>query len=221
MFKNVLIAEDHESINISVRKTLDDLGISNKAFRAYCDEAFKLAQIGIRHDNAFDLLITDLSFEDDLNKQKIKGGRELIAQIKALQPGLKVIVFSLENKIDVVDNLFAELGIDGYVRKARYDAEDLKRAIESVYQNKKYRSADLRHNKRIENTYDFKALDIEIIKLLCDGRSQKELPELLKQKNLKPSGLSSVEKRLNHIKTSLDIANNGQLIAYCKDKKII
>lgn len=221
MFKNVLIAEDHESINISLRKTLEDLGIVNKVFRSYCDEAFEQVKVAIHQEKLFDLFITDLSFDEDGTKQKISGGKELIKAVRELQPNLKVIVFSLENNIVVVDDLFDELDIDGYVRKARYDAEDLKRAIEAVYYNKKYRSADLRHNKRIENTYDFKALDIEIITLLCDGKAQKEIPDLLKQKNFTPSGLSSIEKRLNLIKTALDITNNGQLIAYCKDRKII
>jgi len=221
MFKNVLISDDHESINISVRKTLDDLGIVDKVFRPYCDDAFKFVQIGIRQKKPFDLLITDLSFEEDRNKQEINGGKELIKAVKQLQPDLKVIVFSLETKIKVVDELFDDLDIDGYVRKARNDSQDLKKAIESVYNNNKYRSPDLRHNRRIENTYDFKAFDIEIITLLCDGKAQKEIPDLLKKKNFSPSGLSSVEKRLNHIKTALNITNNGQLIAYCKDKKII
>lgn len=222
MFRNVLIAEDHESINISVRKTLEDLGIANKVFRSYCDEAIKFAEIGVRQENPFDLLITDLSFDEDpKNRQELAGGKDLIKAIKALQPGLKVIVFSLEGKISVVDELFDELDIDAYVRKGRYDAEDLKRAVEAVYQNKKYRTANLRHNRRVENTYDFKTFDIEIITLLCDGKSQKEIPDLLKEKNFKPSGLSSVEKRLNLIKTALNFSNNGQLIAYCKDKKII
>lgn len=221
MFKNILIAEDHESINISVRKTLDDLGIHHKTFRAYCDEAYQVIVNGLRQENFFDLLITDLSFDDDIKKQAINGGRELIARIRALQPNIKVIVFSLESKINVVDSLFDDLDIDGYVRKARYDAEDLKRAIQSVSQNKKYRSADLMHSRGLAHTYDFKNIDIEIITLLSDGRSQKELPALLKSKQLKPAGLSSIEKRLNQIKAVLDISNNGQLIAYCKDKKII
>jgi two-component system capsular synthesis response regulator RcsB len=221
MFQNVLIAEDHQSINISVRKTLDDLGITNKIFMSYCDEAYKLTQINIKHGNPFDLLITDLSFDEDQNKQAIGGGKELISMIKTLQPNLKIIVFSHENNIDVVDELFDVSGIDGYVRKGRNDAEDLRRAIENVSQNRRYRTAELRHNKRIEKTYDFKIIDIEIITLLCDGRSQKEIPDLLKKKNLTPSGLSSIEKRLNHIKTALEFSNNGQLIAYCKDKKII
>ncbi|SDZ81438.1 response regulator [Pedobacter hartonius] len=221
MFKKILIAEDHEHTNISVRKTLDDLGVPQREFRFYCDDAYKLIQIAIRQEKPFDLLITDLSFDEDSNIQQISGGKELVRAVKAIQPGIKIIVFSLENDISKVDELFEELGIDAYVRKARYDAEDLKRAIDAVANNKKYRSADLMRHKRVENSFDFKAFDIEIITLLCNGTPQKNIPAYLQQKNIKPSGLSSVEKRLNTIKTSLNISNNEQLVAYCKDKKII
>lgn len=221
MFKKVLIAEDHEHTNISVRKTLKDLDIIQHEFRYYCDDALELIEVTAKQGQSFDLLITDLSFEEDKNIQKITGGKELIKAAKLVQPGLKVIVFSLENNISIVDELFDDFGIDAYVRKARYDAEDLRRAIEAVANNKKYRSADLMRKKRADNSYDFKAFDIEIITLLCNGTPQKNIPACLQEKNIKPSGLSSVEKRLNAIKTSLNISNNEQLIAYCKDRKII
>jgi two-component system capsular synthesis response regulator RcsB len=221
MFKKVLIAEDHEHANISVRKTLEDLCITQREFRSYCDDALDLLKIAIHQEQPFDLLITDLSFEEDKNIQQINGGKELIKAARAIQPGLKVIVFSLENNIGTVDELFDDISINAYVRKARYDAEDLKRAVEAVFNHKKYRSADLMRMKRADHSYDFKAFDIEIITLLCNGTPQKNIPGYLQQKNIKPSGLSSVEKRLNAIKTSLNISSNEQLIAYCKDKKII
>lgn len=221
MFKKVLIAEDHEHTNISVRKTLKDLGISQTEFRYYCDDALKLIEVAVNQEQPFDLLITDLSFEEDKNIQVINDGRALIKAARHLQPGLKVIVFSLENNVTVVDELFDGLDIDAYVRKARYDADDLKRAIDAVSNHKKYRSADLMRNKRIEKSYDFKAFDIEIITLLCNGTPQKNIPSYLQENNIKPSGLSSVEKRLSFIKTALNISSNEQLVAYCKDKKII
>ena len=221
MFKKVLIAEDWEHANISLRKTLDDVGVSQKEFRTYCDEALKLFQIALSKGQPFDLLITDLSFDEDKNIQQIKGGRELIKAVKLLQPSIKVIVFSVESNLNIVDQLFTDLDIDGYVRKARYDAEDLRRAVDAVANNKKYRSADLMRKKRVENSYDFKTYDIQIIKLLCNGTPQKNIPAYLQENNIKPAGLSSVEKRLSSIKTSLNISSNEQLVAYCKDKKII
>lgn len=221
MFKKVLIAEDWEHANISLRKTLDEVGVNQKEFRSYCDEALELIQIALSKGDPFDLLITDLSFEEDKNIQQINGGRELIKAVRMLQPSIKVIVFSVESNINTVDQLFTDLDIDGYVRKARYDAEDLRRAVDAVANNKKYRSADLMRKKRIENSYDFKTYDIQIIKLLCNGTPQKNIPAYLQANDIKPAGLSSVEKRLNTIKTSLNISSNEQLIAYCKDKKII
>jgi two-component system capsular synthesis response regulator RcsB len=221
MFKKVLIAEDHESANISVRKTLADLGIVDTDYVFYCDHAMTRIQKALKSDDPYDLLITDLSFEEDHNQQSISGGTELIKAAKTLQPGLKVIVFSAENKTAVIDTLFKDLAINGYVRKARNDAKDLKLAIDSIYKGQTYTSVDLKKAIKEKNSHEFTAFDIKIISLLSTGTPQKDIPLYLQQNNIKPSGLSSVEKRFNLMREVLDFSNNGQLIAYCKDMGII
>ena len=50
---------------------------------------------------------------------------------------------------------------------------------------------------------------------------QKELPMILEQNNIKPSGLSSIEKRINKIKESFDITTTEQLIAFVKENGIV
>jgi two-component system capsular synthesis response regulator RcsB len=50
---------------------------------------------------------------------------------------------------------------------------------------------------------------------------QKEIPAYLQENNIRPSGLSSIEKRLNLMKEVLDFSKNEQLVAYCKDFGII
>lgn len=221
MFEKVLIAEDHESANISVKKTLAELNINPENYVYYCDDAFLRIKKAQLENQPYDLLITDLHFDEDHHIQKITSGTELIKAIKQIQPHLKILVFSAENKPSVIDNLFKEHGIDGYVRKARYDAQDLKIAIRTIATNKKYLSPDLRQSVREKNAYEFTAFDIEIITLLSQGKPQKDIPFYLQEKRIKPSGLSSVEKRLSYIKEQLDINKNEQLIAYCKDKDII
>jgi len=57
MFKRVLIAEDHESANISVQKTLADLGITNTQYTFYCDEAFIQIKKSLQDEQPYDLLI--------------------------------------------------------------------------------------------------------------------------------------------------------------------
>jgi len=221
MFKRVLIAEDHESASISVRKTLEDLGITDTEYTYYCDDALTQIRKSVLGDQPFDLLITDLSFEEDHRAQNIAGGMDLINAAKAIQPNLKVIVFSAESKASVIDKLFKELGINGYVRKARNDAKDLRIAIDTIYKNKIHLSADLRRNVKEKNAYEFTAFDITIISLLSQGTLQKDIPVYLQVNAIKPSGLSSVEKRLNTMKEVLGFSKNEQLVAYCKDFGII
>jgi len=221
MFKRVLIAEDHESANISLQKTLADLGIVGTHYVYYCDHALTWVQKALKTDQPYDLLITDLSFDEDNNLQKISGGMELIRAVRQEQPNLKIIVFSAENKPAVIDILYKELDINAYVRKARNDAHELKLAINGVYKNNKYISANLRQTIKEKNAHEFTDFDVTIISLLSRGTPQKDIPVYLQQNNIKPSGLSSVEKRLNLIKEILGISKNEQLIAYCKDIGII
>lgn len=221
MFKKILITEDHELINYSVQKTLEDLNIPIIDHAYYCDDALAKVQKAIRENTPYDLLITDLSFEEDHREQKINNGQELIKQIRELQPSLKIIVFSGENKSGVINSLFKEYQINGYVRKARNDSKDLKKSIASVYINENYLSFDLKQDVKKLNSYDFSAYDITLVSLLSKGILQKNIPVHLQEKDIKPNSLSSVEKKLNSLKEDLQVNSNEQLVAFCKDIGII
>ena len=221
MFKKVLIAEDHETTSISLRKTVEELDIAQIDYTYYCDDALMHIKKAVLTEQPYDLLITDLSFEEDHRKQTILGGRELIAAVKAVQPDLKVLVFSGESKAAVIDTLFKDLFINAYVRKARHDAKELKMAIQTIAKNQTYISNNLKQVVKQKNTHEFTSYDITIISLLSQGTLQKEIPAYLQKNNIKPAGLSSVEKRLNLMKEVLDFSKNEQLVAYCKDFGII
>ncbi len=221
MFKKILIAEDHESINISVQKTLEDLNIPKVDYVYYCDDAIGKIRKALREEQPYDLLITDLYYEEDHRTQELKDGRELIEKAKELQPDLKVIVFSAERKTGVIDNLFSEYHINGYVQKARNDSKDLKKSIAAVYIGEDYLSFDLKQDMKKFNNYEFSTYDIVIVSLLSKGVLQKNIPAHLEEKSIRPSSLSSVEKRLNSLKEDLSVNSNEQLVAFCKDLGII
>jgi two-component system capsular synthesis response regulator RcsB len=138
MITKVLIAEDHESANISVQKTLEELSIINIEYVYYCDEALHRISKEAGTDRSYDLLITDLYFEPDERKLTLTGGADLIAAARNVQPELKVLVFSAENKPATIEILYNKLFIDGYVRKARNDARELKQAIIEIAQHRRY-----------------------------------------------------------------------------------
>jgi two-component system capsular synthesis response regulator RcsB len=221
MFENVLIAEDHQRLNQSVQQTTKELGITDPQYAYHCDDALLRLQHGIREGKPFELLITDLSFDEDGGRQKINNGAGLIEAAKRLQPELKVLVFSAESNPVVVDGLFKRLAINGYVRKSRTDASDLKDAIEVISNNKRYVPIEFQQVVRNKNTFDFTEYDIIILSQLAEGTMQKNIPDYLKKVGMRASSQSSVEKRLNQIRSALGFTKNEQLIAYCKDYNVI
>lgn len=221
MLKKVLIAEDHESSNISVQKTLAEMGINDPDNVYYCDDALVRIQKAKDGSEPYDLLITDLYFDADHRPQKIDGGALLINAVREVQPELRVLVFSAEGKVSIIDALYTLGNIDGYVRKGRNDAKELKVAIGQIAGNVRYFPRFYIQATRQENVHDFTAYDIKVISLMAGGMRQKDIPSYLEGNQIMPAGLSSVEKRLKHMREALNFSNNEQLVAYCKDMGIV
>lgn len=221
MLKKVIIAEDYESVNISVQKTLDHFGIADPDYVYYCDDALTYIRKALHKNDSYDLLITDLHFDADGREQKIKTGETLIMEAKKLQPDLRILVFSATGKPAIIEALFKQQEIDGYVSKGRNDAKELATAITHIQNNGRYFSRQQQDEIKQKNAHNFTSFDIAIITQMANGMRQKDIPGYLQQKNIQPSGLSSIEKRLNLIKDAYDFSNNEQLIAFCKDKGII
>lgn len=220
MINKVLIAEDHETTNLSVQRVLEEIGVEQPEYVYYCDDALAKISRAKQAGNPFDLLITDLYFEKDHNVQQLTEGTQLVEKVRSVQPELKVLVFSAENRPAVIEQLYEKYEIDAFVRKARNDAKELRIAIDSMAKNQRYYPRHLRQFVG-NNSYEFNAFDIAILRLLADGIKQKDIPFYLRRDNIKPSGLSSVEKRLSFLKDELSCSSNEQLIAFCKDKGIL
>ncbi|MCF3110888.1 response regulator [Niabella sp. CC-SYL272] len=215
MIKKVLIAEDHESVSISIQKTLEALHMDQIDHVYYCDDALMKIQEARQQHHSYDILITDLYFEKDHRDQQIDNGATLIAAARKAQPDLKVLVFSAESKAAIIETLFDQLEIDGYVRKARGDARELKKALEHIKAGQRYYPRHLLQQVKQVNHYAFTPLDITIIALMTQGKRQQEIADHLKKSKIQPSSLSSIEKRLTLMKDALNFSTNEQLIAYC------
>jgi two-component system capsular synthesis response regulator RcsB len=187
----------------------------------YCDDALSKLIDGKAHNHSYDLLISDLYFEEDYRKQRIVSGQALIVAARQIQPDLKILVFSAETRGSIVEMLFNTHHIDGYVRKARNDAKELKSAIGKIDKKERHLPWWYVDHLKHKNAYEFKSYDIAILSLLAKGIRQKDMTPHLKQKNIRASGKSSIEKRLKHIREALGFTNNEQLIAYCKDMGIV
>lgn len=217
MFTKVLIAEDYESSNISVKNSLDELKVEDIHQVYYCDDAISKAKRSMLDGEPFQLLITDLSFEEDYREQNIKTGKDLIKEIKKIIPDIKIIVFSIERKPSLIKELFDNYYIDGYVAKGRGDAHEIKKAVKTVFENAQYYPSVFKKNHVIE----ISPIEYQILKSLSKGIIQKNIPAYLQEKNIKPNSLSSVEKTLSSLKESFSANSNEHLISITKDLGII
>ncbi len=220
MIDKVIIAEDHESANLSLQRTMEEFRVKQIDYVFYCDDALNRIKLAKDRNESYDLLVTDLYFEADGNAQKIAGGFELIQSVRAIQPEMMILVFSSEQRPATIDMLFKTYQIDGYVRKARNDAKELKLAFETLSKGQRYQPRSLSESIRRSNVYEFTDFDINIIRLLSSGYQQNEIPGYLKRHGIRPSSLSSIEKRLNQIREELGFSKNEQLVLFCKETGI-
>ena len=102
MFQKVLISDDLGSINKGVLSVLENLKIRSVQQVQYSDDAYLKIKRAILDDAPYDLLITDLSFVKDHREQKYPSGEDLIIDLKKEYPELKIVVYSVEDRLQKV-----------------------------------------------------------------------------------------------------------------------
>ncbi|MBO9587026.1 MAG: response regulator [Flavobacterium sp.] len=218
MFKKVLVAEDLDSISLSVVQVLEELKVPVIHHVKYCDEGLLKIKKALADNEPYDLLITDLSFKSDHRKVNLNSGDELIDAVNKVQPKIKKIVFSIEDKSYRIKTLFNELGINAYVTKGRNSIAELRNAIESTFNNEeKILSSDLSFNFNDKSLIEIESYDISILQLLSKGYILESISKEFKDLSITPNGTSSIEKRINKLKIYFKANNNVHLIAIAKD----
>lgn len=222
MFKKVIIAEDLDAMNLGIQQVLKDLNILDFQHSKFCDEAFLKIRASIHQNQPYDLLISDLSFKTDHRKTEIATGDELIQKVRALQPTIKIIAYSVEDKGYRIKSLFENAGVDAFVSKGLNSIEELKKAINLIFtSDTKYISPEVASALQDKNNYEIDDTDIQILKYLSAGSSQDEIIEIFKNSDIKPNSKSAIEKRLSKLKDFFKANNTVHLVSITKDMGII
>jgi two-component system capsular synthesis response regulator RcsB len=222
MFKKVIIAEDLDAMNLGIQEVLKDLHIVNFQHSKYCDEAFLKLRKAIQDNEPYDLLISDLSFKTDHRESKITSGDELIEKVRELQPDIKIIAYTVEDKSFRIKSLFDNAGIDAFVLKGLNSIEELKKAINIIStSDQNFISPEVASALQKKNNYEIDDVDIQILKHLSSGTSQDEIIEIFKNSAIKPNSKSALEKRLSKLKDFFKANNTVHLVSITKDMGII
>jgi DNA-binding NarL/FixJ family response regulator len=222
MFKKVIIAEDLDAISLGIEQVLKDLNIVDFQHSKYCDEAFLKIRAAIQNNEPYDLLISDLSFKTDHREVKIENGDELVQKVRELQPDIKIIAYSVEDKSYRIKSLFENANINGFVLKGLNSIEELKKAIHTVSASEsKYISPEVASALQEKNNYEIDDTDIKILKHLSAGTSQDDIVEIFKNSDVKANSKSALEKRLSRLKDFFKANNTVHLVAIAKDMGIV
>lgn len=218
MFSKVLVAEDYEIANHGILKILgDNLGISDIKEAKYCDEAYLKFRKAQQEDNPFKLLITDLSFKPDHNVQIRTSGIDLIKDIRAINPSIKIIVYSQESRPEKIKMLFDKLDINGYVCKGQHAIKDLVSCVSQVYQGNTILPAELTNRDEAIGMVHLDDFDMMLLDELAQGLTKREIVTKLRQKKIKPNSESMIDKKVSKLFDEFKARNTTHLVAIVKD----
>jgi DNA-binding NarL/FixJ family response regulator len=220
--KKILISEDIDSISTGIENTLKNLIDAEFVHTRYCDDALLKLKKADLDGQPFDLLITDLSFQTDYREVKLNGGEDLIKAIRLAHLPTKIIVFTVEDKPMRVESFFNTYHIDAYVQKGRNDSQELAKALDAVLQGETYITYDVQQRmKQNKNISTFDKYDVDLVKYLCEGKTQEEISTLLAENNIKPNSVSTIEKRLKILRENFSANTNIELAIIFKDLGLV
>ena len=213
MFKKIIIAEDIDTENLGIVSSINTSFQTTVETTQSCDKAVYRIKEAIKNEKPYDLLISDLSFTLDTRiSHKITTGKELIVEMKKIQPNIKVIVFSGEDKPAIIKSLFENHHINGYVCKGMYGLSELKKAITQVYQGKSYSCPVSKNALHQKNVTQLDAYEIQLLQLLANGYKQDEICTQFIEKGIEPSSKRSIEDRIRKLRQDFDAKTTVQLI---------
>ena len=221
MFQKILISDDFGSVNQGVLKVLEQLGITDTQQVQYCDDAYLQIKSALKNKDPFDLFITDLNFKIDHRAQRFASGEAIIEHLKKELPELKIIVYSVEDRLQKVRYLINQLEINAYVCKGRNGLVDLSKAILSVHDNRLFLSPQIEQALHDRNNIEIDDYDIKLLNYLALGNSKERISEFFKNTGVSPNSLSSIEKRQSKLCIQFNANNAAHLIGIVKDLGLI
>ena len=178
MFQRILIAEDHGITSSGLEKTVSKLLVPTIDTTYYCDDALLRIKAAIQKNEPYELLITDLSFKEDYRSRNLRSGEALIKAARNLQPELKILVYSVEHRINKISDLLDNYHINGFVGKERRDFNQIEKAIADIYSGNIYISHELQQLLRSSDSIlELDDYDILTMKLLSKGLKQEEISQ--------------------------------------------
>jgi two-component system capsular synthesis response regulator RcsB len=218
----ILIVDDHQLIIQGLLCSLEEVGNFEVVTTSDCDDALLLIKASEK-SAPFQVLFTDLSFDNNTKETKLNGGEALIKAIRINGIEIKVAVITGLTETNRVYSIITNLKPNAYLLKGNCEAVEIGFAIQKMLKNEYYYSHKI-YQKIIHRKITQIKIDDVAIQIL------KELPNHSKISNLEgviannkgiKIKLRSIETRLANLRTDLNAINNTDLILKAKELGVI
>jgi len=211
-YSKVLVAEDNDSIIKGVVLKLRELGVDNVQHSQFCYDAFLKVKKALKDKNPYQLLVCDLLFTPSSKSNGMSSGQELITAIKKIQPDIKVIVFTVEDKQLIIKSLLKDIKVEAYVCKGLDGLKELDKAIQAVGKNQDYTCPKATAALNQKNVVQLDAYEKQLLQLVANGLKHQEISDHLKSKNISPNSVRSIEDHMSKLRDNFNAATTPQLI---------
>ena len=208
---SIAIADDHTLF----RKALKGFLAQRDHLQVSVEVSTAIELLEQLKNKPVDILVTDISMPE-------LSGFEAVKIIRSVYPKIKVIVLSMHNDLEMVNELI-DIGIHAYISKAD-EPEHLLQALNAVienrvYKNKIFTDALYWHRQFGEKVskanITLEEREKKILQLLWEEKSNKEIADEVFL------GVRSIEKIRQAMKEKLGVKSTIGLLKYGLNKKII
>lgn len=206
----IVLAEDHVLVRQGIRKILEDVA----DLKVVGEVSDGLQLLELLPKLAVDLVVLDIS---------IPGlpGLEAAREIKQRHPGVQVLVLTMHKKREYLQDAISA-GADGYLLKEDA-ARELLTAIDRIRQGEVYISpllsqelatlyVESRREARTKQAEPLTPREIQILKLIAEGKSSKEIAQQLFL------SFRTIQNHRTKIMKRLNLRKSADLVKYAIQK---
>jgi len=219
----IIAVDDHDFLLEGIVNAFNEYDEMEIVTKSNCDSAYREIKKAVATNVPFDILFTDLSFDNLTESDEIEGGEALIKRLgkEGLRP--KIGVITGHSSTNRVFNVIHNLKPLAYILKSNCSGDELYFAVQKMLNNEHFYTHSI-HEKLLRRRIVELQMDDVALQIL------KELPRHSKIKNMvgviqnsKGAALSlrTIENKLSNLRIDLDANNNIDLFTIAKELGII
>lgn len=217
---SVLIIDDHPIIASAYESALESFVTKNATYNFKITSIYNLDEAQLLLDNPnfvenIDLVFLDMRLPASSDGSLVSG-EDLGNQIKAKQPGARIIVSTTFNDNYRLHNILQSINPEGFLVKNDINHKELLSAVENVLAGSPYYSKTVLNllRKQVGSDIYLDEVDRKMLYELSIGSKLKDLTDLL------PLSVAGIEKRRRNLKKIFGIsgAEDRELVKVAKEK---